>query len=117
MEGLVLTGLALELDHHDSDVVRTTTVEGLQDDALGAKVRFVQSFPDEADRLLVAEGVPQAVRRQDHELWLQLVQVEGHDVRIRNDHIQVLQRVIAQGTGHGQDALDSPGAIEADEAT
>uniref|UniRef100_A0A3Q1IPL0 Uncharacterized protein n=1 Tax=Anabas testudineus TaxID=64144 RepID=A0A3Q1IPL0_ANATE len=33
--------------------------------------------------------------------------VEGHDVGIRNDHVEVLQRVIAQRTRHGQDALDT----------
>lgn len=80
-------------------------------------MRLAQSFPDEANRLLVAEGVPQAVRGQDHELWLQLVQVKRHDVRVRNDHVEVLQRVIAQRTGHGQDALDAPRAVEADEPT
>lgn len=113
--GLLLTGLAFKLDHHDGDVVGATTIEGLEDDALGAEMRLVQSFPDEANRLLIAEGVPQAVRRQDHELRLQLVQVKRHDVRIRNDHVEVLQGVIAQRTGHGQDALDTPRAIEADE--
>lgn len=113
--GLLFAGLAFELDHHDGDVVRATAVEGLKDDALGAKVRLVQSFPDEANRLLVAEGVPQAVRCQDHELGLQLVQVEGHDVGIGNDHVEVFQRVIAQRAGHGQDALDAPRAIETDE--
>lgn len=105
---LLLAGFAFKFDHHDSDVVRTTTVEGLEDNALGTEVRLIQSFPDEAHRLLVAEGVPQAIGRQDHELRLQLVQVEGHDVGIRNDHVEVLQRVIAQRTRHGQDALDTP---------
>lgn len=72
----MLAGLAFKFDNHDSNIVRAPTVEGLEDDALGAKVRLVQSLPDEADCLLVAEGVPQAVRCQDHELWLQLVQVK-----------------------------------------
>ena len=117
MDGLLLAGLAFKLYHHDSDVVRATTVEGLEDDALGAEVRLVQSFPDEADRLLVAEGVPQAVGRQDHELRLHLVQVEGHDVRIGHDHVEVLQGVVAQRTGHGQDALDAPWTVETDETT
>lgn len=117
MGSLVLTGLNFKFDYHDSDIVRATTIEGLEDDALGTKMRLVQSLPDEADCLLVAEGVPQAVRCQDHELWLQLVQVKRHDVRIGNDHVEVLQGVIAQRTGHGQDALDTPGTIEADEPT
>lgn len=78
---------------------------------------LVQPLPDEADRLLVAESVPQAVRRQDHELRLQLVQVEGHDVGIGNDHVEVLQGIVAQRAGHGQDALHAPGAVEADEAS
>lgn len=108
MVDLLLAGLALKLHHHDCDVVRATTIEGLEDDTLGTKVRLVQSFPDEANGLLVAEGVPQAVGCQDHELWLQLVQVEGHDVGIRNDHVEVLQRIVAQRTRHGQDALDTP---------
>ena len=112
---LLFAGFAFKLDHHDGDIVRATTVEGLEDDALGAEVRLVQSFPDEANRLLVAEGVPQAVRRQDHELRLQLVQVKGHDVGIGNDHVEVFQRVISQRTGHGQDALDTPRAIETNE--
>lgn len=115
MCGLLLTGLSFKLDHHDGDVVRATAIEGLEHDALGAEMRLVQSLPDEANRLLVAEGVPQAVRRQDHELGLQLVQVKRHDVRIRNDHVEVLQGVIAQRPGHGQDALDTPRTIEADE--
>lgn len=76
---------------------------------------LVQSLSDEANRLLVAKGIPQAIRRQDHELWLQLVQVKRHDVGIRDDHVEVLQWVIAQRTGHGQDALDAPRAVEADE--
>lgn len=105
---LLFVGLDFKLDHHDGDVVRTTAVEGLEDDALGTEVRLVQPFPDEANRLLVAEGVPQTVRRQDHELGLQLGQVEGHDVGIGNEYVEVLQRVIPQGAGHGQDALDSP---------
>lgn len=74
--GLLPARPAFKLDHHDSDVVRASTVKGLKDDALGAKMRLVQPIPDEAHRLLVAEGVPQAVGRQDHELGLQLVQVE-----------------------------------------
>lgn len=114
---LLLAGLAFKLDYHDGDVVRATTIKGLEDDALCAEMRLGQSFPDEANRLLVAEGVPQAVRGQDHELRLQLVQVKRHDVRIGNDHVEVLQRVIAQRTGHGQDALHTPRAVEADEPT
>lgn len=113
----MLAGLAFELDHHDGDVVGATTVEGLEDDALGAEVRLVQALPDEADGLLVAEGVPQPVGRQDHELRLQLVQVEGHDVGIGDDHIEVFQRVVAKGARHGQDALDPPGTVETDEAS
>lgn len=114
---LVLAGLAFEFDHHDGDVVRTTTVEGLEDDALGAEMRLVQALPDEADGLFVAEGVPQPVGRQDHELGLQLVQVKGHDVRIGNDHVEVFQGVVAKGARHSQDALDSPGTVETDEAS
>lgn len=114
---LALAGLAFEFDHHDGDVVGATAVEGLEDDALGAEVRLVQALPDEADGLLVAEGVPQPVRGQDQELRLQLVQVEGHDVGIGDDHVQVLQRVVAERARHGQDALDSPGTIETDEAS
>lgn len=117
MDVLLLAGLAFKLNHHDGDVVRTTTIEGLEDDALGAEVRLVQSFPDEANRLLVAEGVPQAIGRQDHKLRLHLVQVKRHDVGIRDDHVQVLQRVIAKRTGHGQDALDTPRAVETNETT
>lgn len=115
MCGLLLAGLSLKLDHHDGDVVRATAIKGLEHDALSAKMRLVQSLPDEANRLLVAEGVPQAVRCQDHELRLELVQVKRHDVGIRNDHVEVLQGVIAQRTGHGQDALDTPRTIKADE--
>lgn len=114
---LVLAGLAFEFDHHDGDVVGTTAVEGLEDDALGAEMRLVQALPDEADGLFVAEGVPQPVGRQDHELRLQLVQVKGHDVRIRNDHVEVFQGVVAKRARHGQDPLDSPGTIETDEAS
>lgn len=114
---LVLVGLAFEFDHHDSDVVRTTTVEGLEDDALGAEMRLVQALPDEADGLFVAEGVPQPVGRQDHELRLQLVQVKGHDVGIGNDHVEVFQGVVAKRARHGQDPLDSPGTVETDEAS
>lgn len=113
----MLAGLAFEFDHHDSDVVGTTTVEGLEDDALGAKMRLIQALPDEADGLFVAEGVPQPVGRQDHELRLQLVQVKGHDVGIGNDHVEVFQGVVAKRARHGQDPLDSPGTIETDEAS
>lgn len=79
-------------------------------------MRLVQSLPDEADCLLVAEGVPQAVRGQDHELGLQLVQVKGHDVGIWDNHVEVFQRVVAQGARHGKDALDAPRTVETDEA-
>lgn len=98
MVDLLLAGFAFKLHHHDCDVVRATTIEGLEHDTFGTKVRLIQSFPDEANGLLVAEGVPQAVRCQDHELRLQLVQIEGHDVGIRDDHVEVLQRIIAQRT-------------------
>lgn len=114
---LVLARLAFEFDHHDSDVVGTTTVEGLEDDALGAEMRLVQTLPDETDGLFVAEGVPQPVGCQDHELRLQLVQVKGHDVGIRNDHVEVFQGVVAKRAWHSQDPLDSPGTVEADEAS
>lgn len=87
---LALTGLAFKFDNHDSDIVGAAAVEGLEDDALGTEMGLIQPLPDEADRLLVAEGVPQAVRCQDHELRLQLVQVEGHNVGIGNDHVEVL---------------------------
>lgn len=114
---LALASPAFEFDHHDGDVVGTTAVEGLQDDALGAEMRLVQALPDEADGLVVAEGVPQPVGRQDHELRLQLVQVEGHDVGIGNDHVEVFQGVVAERARHGQDPLDSPGTVETDEAS
>lgn len=93
---LALSGLAFKFDDHYSDVVRAAAVVGLEDDALGAKMGLVQPRADEAHRLLVAERVPQAIRRQDHELWLQLVQVEGHDVGIGNNHVEVLQGVVSQ---------------------
>lgn len=114
---LVLAGLAFEFDHHDGDVVGATAVEGLEDDALGAEMRLVQALPDEANGLFVAEGVPQPVRRQDHELRLQLVQVKGHDVGIGDDHVEVFQGVVAERAWHGQDALDSPGTVETNEAS
>lgn len=83
-----------ELHHHDSDVVGAAAVEGLQDDALGAKVRLVQTLADEPDGLLVAESVPQAIGCQNHELWLQFVQVKGHDIGVGDDYVEVLQRVV-----------------------
>lgn len=93
---LVLAGLAFEFDHHNSDVVGATAVEGLEDDALCAEMRLVQALPDVADGFFIAEGVPQPIRRQDHELRLQLVQVKGHDVRIGDDHVKVFQGVVAK---------------------
>lgn len=78
---------------------------------------LIQAFLDEPDSLLVAESIPQAVGCQDHELWLQFVQVKGEDVGVGNDNVQVLQRVIPQRAGHGQDPLNTPGAIKADEST
>ena len=110
-------GSALELHHHDGDVVGAAAVEGLEDDALGAEVRLVQALADEPDGLLVAESIPQAVGRQDHELWLKFVQVKGHDVRVGDDDVEVLQRVVSKRAGHGQDPLDSPGAIKTDETS
>lgn len=89
-----------KLHHHDGDVIGAAAVERLEDDTLGAEVRLVQTLTDKPHRLLVAEGVPQAVGCQDHELWLQFVQVKGHDIRIGNDYIEVFQRVVPQGTGH-----------------
>lgn len=50
-----------ELHHHDCDVVGAASVEGLQDDALGPEVGFIQALLDESDCLLVAESIPQAV--------------------------------------------------------
>lgn len=108
---------ALELHHHDGDVVGAAAVERLQHDALGAEVRLVQAFPHEAHGLLVAERVPQAVRGQDHELRLELVQVKGQDIWVWDDHIQVLQRVVTKRARHGQDALHTPRTVETDEAT
>lgn len=110
-------GSALELHHHDGDVVGAAAVERLEDDALGAEVRLVQALADEPDGLLVAESVPQAVGRQDHELWLKFVQVKGHDVRVGDDDVEVLQRVVSKRAGHGQDPLDPPGAIKTDETS
>lgn len=83
-----------ELHHHDGDVIRAASVERLEDDALGAEVRLVQTLTDEPHRLFVTECVPQAVGRQDHELWLQFVQVKGHDIRIGDDYVEVFQRVV-----------------------
>lgn len=47
-----------ELHHHDSDVVRAATVERLEDDAFGAKVRLVKALANEPNGLLVAERIP-----------------------------------------------------------
>lgn len=87
-------GSTFELHHHDGDVVGAAAVERLEDDALGAKVRLIQTLADKPDGLLVAESVPQAIRRQDHELWLQFVQVKGHDVGVGDDYVEVFQRVV-----------------------
>lgn len=108
---------AFKLYHHDGDVVRAATVERLQDDALGAEVGLVKTLADKPHGLLVAEGVPQAIGRQDHELWLQFIQVKGHDVRVGDDYIEVLQWVVPERAGHGQDPLNSPGTIKTDEST
>lgn len=95
--GLAAPSLAaFKLHHHDGDVVRAAAVERLQDDALGAEVGLVETLADEAHGLLVAEGIPQAIGRQDHELWLQFVQVKGHDVRVGDDYIEVLQWVVPE---------------------
>lgn len=118
----LLPGLAppswatFKLHYHDCDVVGTATVERLQNDAFGAEVRLVQTLADEADGLLVAKCIPQAVGCQDHELWLQFVQVKGHDVWVRDHNVEVLQWVITQRTGHGQYSLDSPGSVKTDKA-
>lgn len=106
-----------ELHHHDGDVVGAAAVEGLKDDALSTKVRLIESLADKPNGLLIAEGVPQSVGSQDHELWLQFVQVKGHDIRVGDHNIEVFQRVIPKGAGHGEDALDSPRAIKTDETS
>lgn len=108
---------AFELHHHDSDVVGAAAVERLEDDALGAKVGLIQALANEPDSLLIAERVPQAVGGQYHELWLQFVQVKGHDVRVRDHYIEVLQRVVPKRAGHSQDTLNSPGSIKTDETS
>lgn len=76
-----------KLHHHDRDVVWAAAVKRLQHDALGAEMWLVQALADETHGLFVAEGVPQAIRRQDHELGLQFVQVKGHHVRLGDDHV------------------------------
>lgn len=106
-----------ELHHHDSDVVGAAAVKRLQDDAFGAEVRLVQALANEPDGLLVAESIPQAIGRQDHELWLEFVQVKGHDIRVRDDYVEVLQWVVPQRAGHSQDSLHSPGSIKTDETS
>lgn len=83
-----------ELHHHDSDVVGAATVERLEDNAFGAEVRLVQTLANEPDSLLVAESIPQAIGGQDHELWLQFVQVKGHDIGVRDHYIEVLQWIV-----------------------
>lgn len=108
---------AFKLHHHDCDVVRAATVERLEDDAFGAKVRLVQTLAHKPHCLLVAEGVPQAVGRQDHELWLQLVQVKGHNVGVRDDDVEILQWVVSQRTRHGKDSLNSPRSIKTNESS
>lgn len=80
---------AFELHHHDGDVIRAAAVEWLQHDAFGTKVWLVKALSDKAYSLLIAEGIPQAVRGQDHELRLQFVKVEGQDVRIGYNNIEV----------------------------
>lgn len=50
-----------ELHHHDCDVIGAASVEGLQDDALGPEVGFIQALLDESDCLLVAESIPQTI--------------------------------------------------------
>lgn len=76
-----------EFNHHDCDVVWAATVIRLQDDALGAEMWLIEALTDEAHGLLVTEGIPQTIRRQDHELGLQFVQIKCHDVRFRDDHV------------------------------
>lgn len=79
-----------KFNHHDGDVVWAATVKRLQHDALGAEMWLVKALADETHSLLVTEGVPQAIRCQDHELGLQFVQVKGHHVRFRDNHVQLL---------------------------
>jgi len=110
-------GSTFELHHHDGDVVGAAAVEWLEDDALGAEVRLVQTLADEPDGLLVAERVPQAVWGQDHELWLQLVHVKGHDIGVGDDYIEVFKWVVPERARHSQDPLDSPGSIKTDETS
>lgn len=106
-----------ELHHHDSDVVGAATVERLEDNAFGAEVRLVQTLANKPDSLLVAESIPEAIRSQDHELWLQFVQVKGHDIRVGDDYIEVLQWVVPKRARHSQDSLDSPGSVKTDETS
>lgn len=108
---------AFELHHHDGDVVGASAVERLEDDAFGAEVRLVQTLANEPDGLLVAESIPQAVRCQDHKLRLEFVQVKGHDIRVRDDYVEVLQWVVPKRAGHSQDSLHSPGSIKTDETS
>lgn len=106
-----------KLHHHDCNIVGAASVEGLQDDAFGPEVRFIQALLDESNCFFITESIPQTIWCQDHELRLQLVQVKGQDIWVWDDHIEIFQWIIPQGSRHGQDSLDPPGAIETDEST
>lgn len=105
-----------EVDDHDGDVVQGAAVIRLQGDALRAVVRLVQALLHEGHRLLVTEGVPQPVGRQDQELRPVVGQVEGQHVRVCDHQLLVLEGVVAHRPGRRQDAGNSPHAVERHEA-
>lgn len=80
-------------------------------------MRFIQALLDESNSFFIAESIPEAIWCQDHELGLELVQVKGQDIWVWDDHIEIFQWIIPQGSRHGQDSLDPPGAIETDKTT
>ena len=101
-----------KINDYYRNVVQRSAVKRLQRDALRSVVGFVQSFLDEGDRLLVRESVPQSVGGQNDEHGPVVGEVERQNVRVGDQHLLVLQGVIAQGPRRGQDTRHPPHAVE-----
>ena len=72
--------------------------------------------PDhESHGFLVGECVPEAVGGEEGKVVDGGVDAEGEDVGLGGEDVLVLERVVAEGAGGGEDALDAPHAVERDE--
>lgn len=109
--------MSTQIHHHYCYIIHGTSVECLKDEAFSAKMGLPQSLFDILDGFLVGKGIPQSIGGKDQELGIVFIKVKGQDVGVSDHKLVILERVVSDGTGSGQDSCHTPDAVESDKTS